>query len=123
MQRRDVLVTDMTKHLPRGGVPAPGEVWGTEGDVYIPSPKMLLRAFAILAAKADGVTGKENRIFDFWFDLVLKMGQDLTDSGCLVPGDAGPELQPFFKAFPMGAPKIYEGWRHTRALLNKRISA
>ena len=115
-QSHDVRKTSAEKRLDRGGLMDMEEKWKEGGDLWLPSTRVLFRAYALLAVRHDGSPVK-----DYWFDHILMMAIHLPDTGRLDLKSCGDDLQPLIRSITVAGVDMAQAWEETVSMV--KISA
>ena len=108
----DVYTTSAEKGLDRGGYMDMEEEWKDGGDIWVPSTRVLFRAYALLAVRDDGSPVK-----DYWFDHILMMAIHLQDIGRLDMKSCGDDLQPLVRSITDWGVDMAKAWEETVSLV------
>lgn len=109
----DVLKTSAEKSLDRRGYMDMEEEWKDGGDIWVPSTRVLFRAYTLLAVRDD-----RSPVKDYWFDHVLMMAIHLKDIGRLDVKSCGDDLQPLIRLITNSEVDIVKAWEETVFLVN-----
>ena len=108
---RDVCKVSAEKRLDCGEHLDMEEVLKDDGDLWIPSTRILFRAYALLAIRDD-----RSPVKDYWFDHLLMMTIHLQDIGRLDIKSCGDELQPLIRSITMPGVDMAKAWEETVSL-------